>query len=134
MTTSGGAPKTTRVVLVYRHKLLRDLALTILARADVEVVGVIAADDPLLEVVEMLHPDVVIVDQAAEDLFDHLSRVTVVNRDPVGPSRLVTIGLAERTMVVSTKTLVADVDANGLIAVVLGQSPGARPVDVATGD
>ena len=82
----------------------------------------------------MLHPDVVIVDQAAEDLFDHLSRVTVVNRDPVGPSRLVTIGLADRTMVVATKTLVADVDANGLIAVVLGQSPGARPVDVATGD
>ena len=124
-----GSPETSegriRAVVVYRHALLRDVAVRVLSNAGVEVTPVHASDLGLVTL-RALQPDVIVVDQAARDVFDGFGQATVFSREPGSASRVVTIGLADTTMVVCCKRLVADATAENLVEAVLGSSPTKR--------
>jgi len=109
-----------RVIVVYRNRLLRDLAVSLLRTAPVNLVACVEADSLFPDALDTLQPSVIILDHAAtqgtassaiSDLFLCASH---------GIIRLVVIGLEETRMVVVQRQVMDAFDGEQFIASTLG--------------
>ncbi len=107
-------------MVVYRHLLLRDLAVRLLGNAGVDLAAVIRDEDLDLAALHVLEPDVIVVDQASSWLTGTSALAVVLGESNESISRVVTIGLEGTTMVVCHRQLVAEASSGGLVAAVLG--------------
>lgn len=123
MEETSSARLSVRVVIVYRHALLRDVAVHVLGRAGIDVVAVIHADDFDAGALRDLRPHTIIVDQAAIDDLDHFGASILLSQEPDYATRIVTIGLLDTTMVVCDRWLVADATPDSLVDAVAGANP-----------
>ena len=111
-----------RVVIIYRNRLLRDLAVSLLRSAPVTLVGCVEADSFHPQDLDDLQPSVIILDQAASQGFasNAISGLFLCARH--GIIRLVVIGLEETRMVVVQRQVMDAFDGEQFIASTLGTS------------
>ncbi len=131
--TTGPAGGRVRAVVVYRHLLLRDLAVRLLGNAGVEVAAAIRDEDLDLAALRVVEPDVVVVDQASRWIAEGSALAVVLGESNASISRIVTIGLEGTTMVVCHRQLVAEASSSNLVAAVLGALAPAPAQALQTG-
>lgn len=109
-----------RVAIIYRDRLLRDLAVSLLRDAPVDLVGCVEAGSYLPKDFESLQPSVVILDHAASQVLasNDLSGLFLCERH--GIIRLVVIGLEETRMIVVQRQVMDTFDGDQFIASTLG--------------
>ncbi len=113
-----------RAVVVFRHLMLRDLIVRFLTDAGVDVIATFPDQRFAGHRLDQLQPDVVVVDQAAQEVLGDLGLATVFSPRPGSASRVVVIGLAETKMVVYSKRTVDRVAVEDLIEAVTARGDG----------
>ncbi len=112
-----------RAVIVYRHGLLRDVVARALDDAGVKVTAAIPVEDLSIETLEVLQPEVIVLDQAAVGLVDGLSEATLLNRSPNSASRVITVSVGDSILLACQKRVVEGASLEDLVATTLGLDP-----------
>jgi DNA-binding response OmpR family regulator len=105
-----------RVIIVYRHRLLRDFAVHMLHKAGIEVAAAIAADHLQVQTLAALQPTAIVLDRAASDLLGDLSVATLFSQAPGTAGCVITLDLADSAMVVCRRELVLNAGAENFVA------------------
>jgi hypothetical protein len=108
-----------RAIVIYQHALIRDVAVGVLRKAGVEVAAIHARDlDPAT--LRALHPDVLIVDQAARTALEGVGPEVLLCPRSGSFSKIIAIGLTDPTMVVYCRALVENATIQNLVEAALG--------------
>jgi hypothetical protein len=112
-----------RVAVVYRHPLLRDIAVQLLREAGVDVVAVSFVDARQPAEPGAMRADVVVVERDGSSTLDHVTTATVLSEDPESASTVVTIGLDSQKIVVCHRRTVERATVAALVNAVVGPRP-----------
>jgi hypothetical protein len=113
--TSPRSSRAVRAVLVYRHRLLRDIVECLLTEAGVELVATFGEERFDLKVLKLFGPNVVLIDQAAKGTVGLFAEALLFSTELESVSQIVTIGLVEDHMVVCSRHVARRVSAEQLV-------------------
>jgi hypothetical protein len=116
-----------RALIVYQHALLRDLVTKVLGTSGVEIVAAVRPEHLDASLLDLLKPEVLVVDQAAFGTGSPFESAplspALLGREPEVASRLVLVDLSDPRMLVWQRHLVANTDAQKLVRAVLEHAP-----------
>ncbi len=87
-----------RVLVVYRHALLRDLVARLLADAGADVVARVAIEDFDPQILTTFNVDVIILDEAAMPILAKFGGYQPFGWAPSGVSKVISVGVSGRAM------------------------------------
>lgn len=113
-----GRVRSVRALIVYRHAFLRDLTAKVLSGGGVEVVAAVKPEDLDEALLELLTPDVLVMDQAALEGEGVLPGIALLGRRAEVMSRVVVVDLSNPNMLVWQRHLVTNADVSKLVEAV----------------
>jgi hypothetical protein len=121
-----GARRHKRVLVVYRHALLRDLVARLLTDAGADVVGQVSVDDVDPWELTTFDADVVVLDEAAVPAMAKFDAFSRFNWVPTGVSKIISVGVGGGAMVAFSRHFVDDASVEQLIGEAL-DLPTTKP-------
>ncbi len=111
-----------RVLVVYRHALLRDLVARLLSDAGADVVARVAVEDLDPTTLPSLDVNVIILDEAALPVLAKFDAYPPFSWAPSGVSKVISVGVGGRAMVAFSRHYVDDATVESLIDEALDSS------------
>jgi hypothetical protein len=103
------------VVIVYRYPLVRDVLASIFAKEGISVAATIPEDDLSASSLENIDSDVIVCDEASEDIMQTVHEAIVYGPSPSGVTTVLAVGFGYLLTVVYAKQVLQDAGITELV-------------------